>query len=129
MVLRTQYDFEFVRIRHETPRPFATDGDHLSVDLLSLRDDPIVRVNRAVAIAEVMSPQAALDEVETLDAAALESFAPYHAVRADLLARPGSRDEARKSYDKVLSLLPPPAERLWLERKRSVLGLGTGGVS
>jgi RNA polymerase sigma-70 factor (ECF subfamily) len=97
--------------------------------LLSVRDDAIVRVNRAVAIAEVISPQAALDEVETLDGTALESFVPYHAVRADLLARSGRRDEARSCYDKVLSLLPPPAERLWIERKRSVLGPGTDGVS
>jgi RNA polymerase sigma-70 factor (ECF subfamily) len=90
--------------------------------LLQLRDDPIVRLNRAVAVAEVSGPQVGLDEVEALDGAAMESFAPYHAVRADLLARLRRPDEARAAYDMVLSLAPPPAERLWLERKRAALG-------
>jgi RNA polymerase sigma-70 factor, ECF subfamily len=90
--------------------------------LLQLRDDPIVRLNRAVAVAEVSGPQDGLGAVEALDEAAMETFAPYHAVRAELLARLGRLDEARVAYDVVLSLTPPPAERLWLERKRVALG-------
>ena len=90
--------------------------------LLGLRDDPIVRLNRAVAVAEVIGPEAALDEVEALDGASLASFVPYHAVRADLLARLGRPDEARTAYDTVLSRHPPPAEQLWIERKRAALG-------
>jgi RNA polymerase sigma-70 factor (ECF subfamily) len=90
--------------------------------LLQLRDDPIVRLNRAVAVAEVSGPQAGLDEIKDLDGAAMETFAPYHALRADLLAKLRRPDEARAAYDRVLSLAPPPAERLWLERKRAALG-------
>jgi RNA polymerase sigma-70 factor (ECF subfamily) len=90
--------------------------------LVGLRDDPIVRLNRAVAVAEVFGPQAALNDVETLEGAALTAFAPYHAVRADLLRRLQRSEEARAAYDTVLSLSPPPAERLWLERKRASLG-------
>jgi RNA polymerase sigma-70 factor (ECF subfamily) len=89
--------------------------------LLRIRDDPIVRLNRAVAVAEVIDPQAALDEVEALDGVSLASFVPYQAVRADLLARVGRPDEARTAYDMVLSRQPPPAERLWLERRRAAL--------
>ena len=102
------------------PPPWATVLK-LYDALLSVRDDVIVRLNRAVAIAEVVSPRAALDEVDGLDRSSLESFAPYHAVRADLLARVGRVDDARAAYDKVLALSPPPAERLWLERKRAAL--------
>jgi RNA polymerase sigma-70 factor (ECF subfamily) len=69
----------------------------------------------------VVGPQAALDEVDALDSASLVDFRPYHAVRADLLARVGRTANARIAYDAVLSLVPPPAERLWLERRRAAL--------
>jgi RNA polymerase sigma-70 factor (ECF subfamily) len=85
--------------------------------LLTLRDDPVVRINRAVALAEVAGAAAALDEIEALDAASLETFLPYHAVHADLLRREGRDREARVAYQRVLALDPPPAERLWLERQ------------
>jgi RNA polymerase sigma-70 factor (ECF subfamily) len=63
--------------------------------LLEYRDDPIVRLNRAVALAEIVGVADALREVEALHAAGLESFLPYHAVRADLLRRSGRDDPAR----------------------------------
>jgi RNA polymerase sigma-70 factor, ECF subfamily len=90
--------------------------------LLRLRDDPIVRLNRAVAVAEVVGLHVALDEVAALDAESPANFGPYHAVRAALLVRVGREGEARVAYDAVLSLAPPPAERLWLERRRAALG-------
>jgi len=86
-------------------------------ELLLVRDDPIVRLNRAVAVAEVAGPAAALAEVEALDGERLANFAPYYAVRADLLARCGRRAEARQDYRALLALDPGPAERRWLERK------------
>jgi RNA polymerase sigma-70 factor (ECF subfamily) len=89
--------------------------------LLAWREDPFARLNRAVALAEVAGPAVALDEVEALDAARLADFQPYHAVRADLLARLGRRDEALAAYDRAVEMAPGPAERLWLIRKRSVL--------
>jgi RNA polymerase sigma-70 factor (ECF subfamily) len=86
--------------------------------LLERRDDPIVRLNRTVALAEVAGIEAAMRELASLDADALESFLPYHAVRADLLRRSGRAQEARAAYDTALALGPAPAERLWLERQR-----------
>lgn len=90
--------------------------------LLTLRDDPVVRLNRAVALAEVAGVAAALNEVGALDTRALVNFPPYHAVRADLLRRAGRIDEARVAYAAVLTLGPPPAERLWLEQRMASLG-------
>jgi RNA polymerase sigma-70 factor (ECF subfamily) len=104
----------------DDPPPWATVLT-LYDALLGLRDDPIVRLNRAVAVAEVAGPQAALDEVDALDGAALVNFGPYHAVRAALLARVERTEDAVAAYDAVLSLAPPPAERLWLERRRAAL--------
>lgn len=86
--------------------------------LLTWRDDAVVRLNRAVAVAEVSGPAQALAEIDALDAAALRDFGPFHAVRADLLARLGRGGEAVAAYDRALTLEPGPAEQLWLERRR-----------
>ena len=92
--------------------------------LAELRDDPYVRINRAVAVAEVQGPEAALQELARLDDAKLAGFAPYHAVRADLLARVGRHGDARKAYETVLALEPPPAEERWIRRKLAMLENG-----
>ncbi len=93
--------------------------------LLAQRDDPVVRLNRAVALAEVAGPAAAIDEVTALDARFdLVRFPPFHAVRADLLRRLGRIDEARAAYDAALALEPAPAERLWLMQRRASLTFG-----
>ncbi len=87
--------------------------------LLALRDDPIVRLNRAVALAEVAGPAASIEEVDALSSPALAGFLPYHAVRADLLARLELREAACEAYDTALALDPERAERLWLEGRRA----------
>lgn len=91
--------------------------------LVQHRDDPFVRINRAVAVAEVNGPEAALRELERLDGEKLAGFAPYHAVRADFLARLGRHRAARTAYELVLSLEPPPAEERWIRRKLAMLEL------
>ena len=94
--------------------------------LVELRDDPIVRLNRAVALAEVAGAAAALCEVEALASPSLEDFLPYHAVRADLLAHTGQVQAARAAYDRAFGLEPNTAERRWLARKAGALGEGCG---
>ena len=89
--------------------------------LLALRDDAITRLNRAVALAEIAGPEPALEEVDALNAPGLADFLPYHAVRADLLARIGLTDAAREAYGAALRLAPERAERLWLESRRAGL--------
>jgi RNA polymerase sigma-70 factor (ECF subfamily) len=83
--------------------------------LLRLRDDPITRLNRCVALAEVAGPSVALAALDTLDPARLAGFPPYLAVRADLLRRVGRGEEARAALDVLLALDLPPAERRWWE--------------
>lgn len=86
-------------------------------ELLTLRDDPVVRINRAVALAEVAGPDNALRELERLDADSLQEFAPYQATKADLLRRVGRLTEACQAYERVLALGPAPAEARWIQRK------------
>jgi RNA polymerase sigma-70 factor (ECF subfamily) len=89
--------------------------------LLAVRDDAVIRLNRAVALAEIRGVEEALDAVDALGMPGLADFLPYHAVRADLLARLGLGDAARSAYDAALRLGPERAERLWLERQRGAL--------
>jgi RNA polymerase sigma-70 factor (ECF subfamily) len=94
---------------------------HLYDQMLRVRDDAVVRLNRAVALAEVDGPGIALSEVQRLASSELADFLPYHAVRADLLHRTGRIDEARAAYAKAIALDPPSAERRWLERRAAEL--------
>ncbi|MFC3163367.1 RNA polymerase sigma factor [Ciceribacter thiooxidans] len=89
--------------------------------LLGLRDDPVIRINRAVALAEVQGAEAALIELDRLDADVLNDFLPFLAARADVLSRLGRHDEARISFDRALALGPGEAERRFLERRRADL--------
>ena len=93
--------------------------------LLTRRDDPVVRLNRLVAVAEVHGVEAALSELESLDAELLRDFAPYHAVRADLLRRMGRTCDARRAYDEALSRTSTHAERRWLDRQRELVLAGS----
>jgi RNA polymerase sigma-70 factor (ECF subfamily) len=88
-------------------------------DLLErLQPSPIVSLNRAVALAMVRGSRPALDVIETLAGdAALESYHLLHAVRADLLRRLGSFEEAAISYRRALALVTNESERRFLERR------------
>jgi RNA polymerase sigma-70 factor (ECF subfamily) len=104
------------RVRIEEPPPWSTILA-LYDQLLEIRDDPIVRLNRAVALAQVTCVDKAREEVEALAVPALTSYLPYWAVLADLLRRGGKMAEARRAYVRALALDPAPAERKWLARQ------------
>jgi RNA polymerase sigma-70 factor (ECF subfamily) len=72
-----------------------------------------------VALAEVRGPAIALEEIDALSHAGLAGYLPYHALRADLLARLGLTDAARETYNAALALAPAGAERHWLERQQA----------
>jgi RNA polymerase sigma-70 factor, ECF subfamily len=85
---------------------------------LSLAPSPIVALHRAVAVAEVEGPAAALPIVESL---ALDAQHLYHAIRADLLQRLGRDAEAAAAYDAAIARAENGAERAFLQRKRAVI--------
>ena len=84
--------------------------------LLAVTPTPVVALNRAVAVAEVDGPAAALTLVEDLD---LARFPLYHAIRADLLDRLGRTRDAVAAYTTAIDLTRNSAERALLERKRA----------
>jgi RNA polymerase sigma-70 factor (ECF subfamily) len=85
--------------------------------LLQWRDDPVVRVNRAVAVAEVRGPAVALAELDALDPAFFHASAMGHAVRADLLRRLARLGEAAAECRAALAQGVEEAERRWLEER------------
>jgi RNA polymerase sigma-70 factor (ECF subfamily) len=88
--------------------------------LMAIAPGPVVALNRAVALAEVEGPGAALAQVERLD---LPRYYLYHAVRADLLRRLGRAGEAADAYEAALARCGNAAERAFLQRRRAaVLG-------
>jgi RNA polymerase sigma-70 factor (ECF subfamily) len=90
-----------------------------------LQPSPVVSLNRAVAVAMVSGPQAALEIVDRLAADSdLESYHLLHAARADLLRRSGSQAEAAKSYRRALDLATNDSERRYLERRLREVGNG-----
>jgi RNA polymerase sigma-70 factor (ECF subfamily) len=84
---------------------------------LAIAPSPIVVLNRAVAVAEVEGPRAALAIVDGLE---LESYYLYHAIRADLLRRLGRDVEAVEAYDAAIALSENAAEREFLRRCRAL---------
>ncbi|MEU4410895.1 RNA polymerase sigma factor [Streptosporangium sp. NPDC023963] len=86
--------------------------------LLALAPNPVVALNRAVAVAEVEGPGAALTLVDDLD---LDGYHLFHAVRADLLRRLGRTTEAALAYEEAIARTGNAAERDFLRRSRQAL--------
>ncbi len=85
--------------------------------LMALAATPIVALNRAVAVAEVHGPDAALEVVDGLD---LEGYHLFHATRADLLRRLDRSAEAAAAYERAAGLADNTAERRFLEQRRKL---------
>ncbi|MDN4596770.1 RNA polymerase sigma factor [Leifsonia virtsii] len=89
--------------------------------LASIDPSPVVRLNRAIAVAELEGPEVALAEVEALSAD-LDGYHAFHATRADLLRRLGRTAEAREAYARAIALSGNTAEAAALARRRDGLG-------
>ena len=108
-------------VHSDAPDAAATDWWQilqLYNQLQSLTPSPVVSLNRAVAVAEVEGPDAAITLVDGLD---LGGFYLFHAIRADLLRRLGRNVEAALAYDAAIARTENAAERDFLQRRRQAL--------
>ncbi|AWS44976.1 RNA polymerase sigma factor [Streptosporangium sp. 'caverna'] len=109
-------------VHSDAPTTGATDWTQIVrlYDLL-LADDPnpVVALHRAVAVAEVDGPEAALALVDSLD---LGSYHLLHAVRGELLRRLGREEEAAAAYEAALERTANTAERDHLRHVLRSLG-------
>ena len=108
-------------VHSDAPSAAATDWAQivqLYDQLMALAPSPVVALNRAVAVAEVDGPAAALELVDGLD---LTRHHVFFAVRADLLRRLGRMTEAAAAYDAAIELAGNEPERAFLRRRRDEL--------
>ncbi|GAA3345397.1 RNA polymerase sigma factor [Amorphoplanes nipponensis] len=103
-------------VHSAAPTVAATDWPaivELYDQLMTCTPTPVVALNRAVAVAEVSGPAAALPLVEALN---LDRYHLFHAIRADLLRRLGRDAEAKAAYARAAGLTGNAAERAFLRR-------------
>ena len=108
-------------VHSDAPAAAATDWRQILAlydQLLALAPTPVVALNRAVAVAEVEGPEAALALVDGLD---LDGYHLFHAIRADLLRRLGRDGEAALAYDAAIARAQNAAELAFLEGRRRTL--------
>jgi len=103
-------------------RPEDTDWaeiDQLYGVLERLQPSPVVTLNRAVAVAKLHGPAAALAIIEPL-AAQLGGYFHFFGMKGGLLMQLGRAEEARTAFDRAIALAHTPAEaahiRLHLDR-------------
>ena len=105
-------------VHSDAPSVAATDwGQILQLydQLTVITPGPVVALNRAVAVAEIDGPAAALTLVDRLD---LQDYYLFHAIRADLLRRLGRDGEAALAYGAAIARAGNATERDFLERRR-----------
>jgi len=116
-------------MRHRRPGPYQVQAaiaalharaatpdetDWAQIDLLygaleGLQPSPIVTLNRAVAVAKVAGPQAALDLIEPLGER-LAGYFHFYGLRGGLLMQLGRNEEARTAFNRAIALANTPAE-------------------
>lgn len=126
-------------LRHKTPGPYQVQAaiaaeharaaraqdtnwaqiDQLYAALEIVQPSPVVTLNRAVAVAKVRGPEAALTMIEPLGAR-LSGYFHFFGLKGGLLMRLGRVDEARAAFDRAIGLAHTAAEaahiRLHIDR-------------
>jgi RNA polymerase sigma-70 factor (ECF subfamily) len=108
-------------VHGDAPTLEATDWRQVVAlydQLMVLSPGPVVALHRAVAVAELDGPDAALALVDRL---AMDDYHLWHAIRADLLRRSGRDDEAAAAYDEAIALAANATERTFLTHRRAAL--------
>ncbi|HEX5649029.1 MAG TPA: RNA polymerase sigma factor [Steroidobacteraceae bacterium] len=112
-------------VHAQAPSAAATDWAEivgLYDVLLRLEPNPIVELNRAVAVSMRDGPEAGLVLVDALlDRGELGDYRLAHAARADLNRQLGRSEAARMAYERALALTKQDAEKRFLERRLAEL--------
>ncbi len=91
--------------------------------LLALEPSPVIRLNRAVAVAMAEGPAAGLALIEALgNEADLTGYYWFFAAKADLHRRMGDAEAANAAYQRALDLTQLEPERRYLKKRRGELG-------
>jgi len=86
--------------------------------LMRIQPSPVVRLNRAVAIAMRDGPESGLAHIDALlQGGELANYYLAHSARADMCRRLGRVAEARASYERALALTQQEPERQFLQER------------
>jgi RNA polymerase sigma-70 factor (ECF subfamily) len=119
---RYQIQAAVAAVHADAPTAEATDWAQVVAlyDLhLQLEANPVVALNRAIAITERDGPTAGLSELDLIDG--LDHYHLYHATRGELLARLGRPGEAVTSLDRAIELTGNDVERRHLHAQRATI--------
>ncbi len=112
-------------VHADAPTAAATDWSQIVAlyeQLYALRPNPVVAINRAVALGEWRGAEVGLAALDELGDDAPLDYQPYLAARADLLRRTGRTADAIAAYDRAIEASGNPTERAFLERRRQLTG-------
>ena len=105
----------------EAPRAEDTDWPQIVAlydVLLRIEPNPVVELNRAVAVAMRDGPAAGLALIDAIfERGALVNYHFAHSARAELLRRIGRTQASRAAYQQALQLAEQEPERRFLERR------------
>jgi RNA polymerase sigma-70 factor (ECF subfamily) len=116
-------------VHADAPSVAATDWAQvvgLYDALLSLQDTPVIRLNRAVAVAMRDGPDAGLRLAEALiEEGELDNYYLCHAAIADFHRQLGNHREAVAAYERALALTAQAPEQRFLRRRLAELSAMT----
>jgi len=118
-----QFQAAIAAVHADATSHAATDWPQIVAlydQLRAQRPDPVVGLNRAIAIGEARGATAGLDELALLDTDRLADYQPFHAAHADLLVRADRPADAVEAYDRALALTTNPSERAFLLGQRAL---------
>jgi RNA polymerase sigma-70 factor, ECF subfamily len=108
-------------VHAEAPSAAVTDWGQIVAlynRLLRIQPSPVVRLNRAVAIAMRDGPEVGLTHIDAaLEHGALANYYLAHSACADMYRRLGRTAEARSCYEKALALTQQEPERQFLQER------------
>jgi RNA polymerase sigma-70 factor, ECF subfamily len=107
----------------QAPDPAATDWagiERFYAVLEQMQPSPVVTLNRAVAVAKVSGPGAALALIEPLQGP-LGGYFYLHGLRGALLSELGREVEARDAFGRAITLANTPAEAAHIRDRLDLL--------
>ena len=120
-----QLQAAIVAVHAEARTAAETDWAQITAlynELAQVNPTPVVLLNGAVAVGMSEGPGRGLSLIERLGVSgALDRYHLFHAARADMLRRLGSRSAAAEVYRRALALTANGIERTFLERRLAAL--------
>ncbi len=116
-----QVQASIAALHAEASSPAHTDWRQIAVLyelLLRYEHTPVIDLNRAVAVSFARTPRDGLALIDSIGSTgALQSYAPFHVARADMLRRLGLECDAQAAYQRALPFAENERVRRFIERQ------------